>query len=113
MATPKEQLLSVLKALADKDLKEFQWFLQDAEMMKPFPAIPKCDLETADRLDTVDLMVQTYDEDNVEVTRKVLSKMNKNDLVQHLSGTSSGTEGKSWEERKRDTRKYSYNSHIM
>ncbi|XP_029923650.1 NLR family CARD domain-containing protein 3-like [Myripristis murdjan] len=61
-------------------------------MMKPFPAIPKCDLETADRLDTVDLMVQTYDEDNVEVTRKVLSKMNKNDLVQHLSGTSSGTE---------------------
>uniref|UniRef100_A0A668ADQ4 B30.2/SPRY domain-containing protein n=1 Tax=Myripristis murdjan TaxID=586833 RepID=A0A668ADQ4_9TELE len=92
MATPKEQLLGVLEDLADKDLKKFQWFLQDAEIMSPFPAIPKSKLETADRLDTVDLTVQTYGEDTVEVSKKVLSKMNKNDLVQRLSDTSSGTE---------------------
>ncbi|XP_029923752.1 protein NLRC3-like, partial [Myripristis murdjan] len=37
-------------------------------------------------------MVQTYGKNTLEVTKKVLSKMNKNDLVQRLSGTSSGTE---------------------
>ncbi|XP_029903843.1 NACHT, LRR and PYD domains-containing protein 3-like, partial [Myripristis murdjan] len=92
MATLREQLLDVLKDLVEDDLKEFQWFLQDPEIMKPFPAVPKSKLEKVDRLDTVDLMVQTYGKDTVEVTKKVLSKMNKNDLVQRLSGTSSGTE---------------------
>uniref|UniRef100_A0A668A346 Pyrin domain-containing protein n=1 Tax=Myripristis murdjan TaxID=586833 RepID=A0A668A346_9TELE len=79
------QLLSVLEDLGKEDLKGFQWFLQNAEIMSPFPAIPKSKLETADRMDTVDLMVQTYGKDPVEVTKKVLSKMNKNDLVQRLS----------------------------
>ncbi|XP_029935551.1 uncharacterized protein LOC115379033 [Myripristis murdjan] len=92
MVTLQEQLLSVLEDLGKEDLKGFQWFLQNAEIMSPFPAIPKSKLETADRMDTVDLMVQTYGKDPVEVTKKVLSKMNKNDLVQRLSGTSSGAE---------------------
>uniref|UniRef100_A0A667XWD8 Pyrin domain-containing protein n=1 Tax=Myripristis murdjan TaxID=586833 RepID=A0A667XWD8_9TELE len=93
MATLREQLLGVLEDLGEEDLKKFHWFLQDPEIMSPFKAIPKCNLGKADRLDTVDLMVQTYGKNTLEVTKKVLSKMNKNDLVQRLSGTSSGTEG--------------------
>ncbi|XP_029923613.1 NACHT, LRR and PYD domains-containing protein 12-like, partial [Myripristis murdjan] len=92
MATLKEQLLGVLEDLGKEDLNKFKWFLKDAEIMSPSPAIPKSKLEKANRLVTVDLMVQIYGKNTVEVTKKVLSKMNKNDLVQRLSGTSSGTE---------------------
>ncbi|XP_022616365.1 NACHT, LRR and PYD domains-containing protein 12-like [Seriola dumerili] len=50
-------------------------------------------LEKAERRDTVDLMVQTCGfHGALEVTRKVLEKINRNDLVQSLSDTSSATE---------------------
>uniref|UniRef100_UPI003AAB35A6 protein NLRC3-like n=1 Tax=Centroberyx gerrardi TaxID=166262 RepID=UPI003AAB35A6 len=85
MATPVQRLLGTLEDLGDDELKKFKWFLQQADILEGFPAIPKSRLEKADRQDTVDQMVQTYSENTLEVTKKVLRKINKNDLLEHLS----------------------------
>ncbi|XP_029913609.1 NLR family CARD domain-containing protein 3-like [Myripristis murdjan] len=91
MAALKELLLETLNDLGDKELKEFKWYLQ-AEILEGLPAIPKSRLEKADRPDTVDQMVQTYNQHCLEVTKKVLMKINRNDLVQNLSNTGSEPE---------------------
>ncbi|XP_078140917.1 NACHT, LRR and PYD domains-containing protein 3-like [Centroberyx gerrardi] len=93
MATDKEKLLKTLEDLGDEELKKFQWFLQQDDILEGFPAIKKSRLENADRLDTVDQMVQTYNQHSLEVTKKVLMKINRNDLEQSLSNSSSGPEG--------------------
>ncbi|XP_039979943.1 NACHT, LRR and PYD domains-containing protein 3-like isoform X2 [Xiphias gladius] len=85
-------LLETLEDLGDKELKHFKWYLQQADFLKDFPSIPKCQLEDADRPDTVDLMMQTYSHQCVEVARKVLKRMRRNDLVESLSNTGSGPE---------------------
>ncbi|XP_035510164.1 uncharacterized protein LOC118322559 [Morone saxatilis] len=65
-----------------------------SDLLKDFPPIPRSRLENADRPDTVDLMVQTYNHQCVEVAKKVLKKMRRNDLVESLSNPSSpGPEG--------------------
>ena len=76
-SNPKEDLLRTLQNLAEDDFKTFKWYLEQPEVLEGLPAIPKCRLEKVDRLDTVDLMVQTYSEHTLQVTRKVLRKMNK------------------------------------
>ncbi|XP_070703454.1 NLR family CARD domain-containing protein 3-like [Pempheris klunzingeri] len=86
MATAIE-LLETLEDLGDRELKTFKWYLQQADFLKDFSAIPKSQLEAADRPDTVDLMVQTYSHQCVEVARKVLKRMRRNDLVESLSNT--------------------------
>ncbi|XP_034450168.1 NACHT, LRR and PYD domains-containing protein 12-like isoform X5 [Hippoglossus hippoglossus] len=91
MAAVTELLLGTLEDLADEELKSFKWFLQQAEIPEGFPAIPKSHLEKADRLDTLDLIVHTYQEHSMEVTMKVLTKISRNDLVQRLSCISSGS----------------------
>ncbi|XP_069381218.1 NACHT, LRR and PYD domains-containing protein 12-like [Paralichthys olivaceus] len=91
MAAVTELLLETLEDLAHEELKIFKWFLQQAEILEGFPAIPKSHLEKADRLDTLDLIVHTYNEHSMEVTMKVLTKINRNDLVQRLSSISSGS----------------------
>uniref|UniRef100_A0A667X7C5 B30.2/SPRY domain-containing protein n=1 Tax=Myripristis murdjan TaxID=586833 RepID=A0A667X7C5_9TELE len=78
------QLLSVLEDLREDEFRKFQWFLGDHDIQKDLPAIPKYKLDHADRLDTVDLMVQMYDAESAEVTKRVLSLMNRSDLVHHL-----------------------------
>lgn len=83
-----ELLLETLMDLGDEELKIFKWFLQQEEILKDFPAIPKSHLKKADRMDTVDLIVQTYNKQFVEVIKKVLTKINRNDLVQKLSNIS-------------------------
>ncbi|XP_030262363.1 NACHT, LRR and PYD domains-containing protein 12-like [Sparus aurata] len=90
MATPAE-LLATLKDLADGEFKEFKWFLQQADILEGFPAIPKSHLVNADRLDTVDEITDTYDKNAVEVTIKVLKEIKKNDLVQRLSNINSSS----------------------
>ncbi|KAM3863769.1 NACHT, LRR and PYD domains-containing protein 3-like [Diretmus argenteus] len=91
MAAPKQQLLRTLEDLKDEELKRFKWFLQQADVLADYPAIPTCQLERADRCDTVDQMVQTYGLPGaLEVTRKVLVEINRNDLAQSLSNSSSG-----------------------
>ncbi|XP_031732078.1 NACHT, LRR and PYD domains-containing protein 12-like isoform X1 [Anarrhichthys ocellatus] len=88
MARPVE-LLATLKDLADEEFKEFKWYLQQAEVLGGFSPIPRSQLEKADRMDTVDEIIETYEQNAVEVTIKVLKLINKNDLVQRLSNISS------------------------
>lgn len=91
-----EDLLNTLEDLGDEEFSKFKWFLQQPDSLQGFLSIRKRDLETADRLKTVDLMVQTYRLPGaVEVIRKILEKINRNDLVQSLSDSSSGPEGQS------------------
>ncbi|XP_071321107.1 uncharacterized protein [Trachinotus anak] len=51
-ASVKEQLLEALQDLGAKELELFQWYLQDAELPDGFPAIKRCYLEDASRLQT-------------------------------------------------------------
>ncbi|KAI3363969.1 hypothetical protein L3Q82_001567 [Scortum barcoo] len=89
MTTPKEVLLAALEDLGDEDFKKFKWLLQQPEVLDGFPAIPKSRLEKADRVDTVDQMVHTFSINTIKVTKKVLGKMNQNDLMKNLSDTTS------------------------
>ncbi|KAF7646230.1 hypothetical protein LDENG_00191350 [Lucifuga dentata] len=97
MATLKEKLWNILDDLKEEEFKRFKWLLQQADIMHTIipnlhvnPAIPVSRLERADRQDTVQLMVQTYGlPGTLEVTRKVLMKIDRNDLVQCLPSTSS------------------------
>ncbi|XP_078140918.1 NACHT, LRR and PYD domains-containing protein 3-like [Centroberyx gerrardi] len=100
MATDKEKLsktkrllIKTLEDLGDEDFKNFKWELQQDDILEGFPAIPKSRLEKADRRGTVDQMVQTYNKNTLEVTKKVLMRINRNDLVQSLSNNSSGLKG--------------------
>uniref|UniRef100_UPI003AAC1B5A protein NLRC3-like isoform X2 n=1 Tax=Centroberyx gerrardi TaxID=166262 RepID=UPI003AAC1B5A len=97
MATDKEKLsktkrllIKTLEDLGDEDFKKFKWELQQDDILEGLPAIPKSRLENADRRDTVDQMVQTYNKNTLEVTKKVLMRINRNDLEQSLSNSSSG-----------------------
>ncbi|XP_062293709.1 NLR family CARD domain-containing protein 3-like [Scomber scombrus] len=74
---PKEDLFRTLQNLGENDFKTFKWYLEQPEVLEDLPTIPKSRLEKADQLDTVDLMVQTYSENTLQVTKKVLGKMNK------------------------------------
>ncbi|TDH02483.1 hypothetical protein EPR50_G00173620 [Perca flavescens] len=91
----KERLLNTLKDLSDEEFKEFKWFLQQPEILVGFPAIPKNQLEKADRLDTVDKIIQTFSRQSVEVVKLVLKKINRNDLVEKLSSINTGAQGES------------------
>uniref|UniRef100_A0A3P9PE24 Protein NLRC3-like n=1 Tax=Poecilia reticulata TaxID=8081 RepID=A0A3P9PE24_POERE len=73
--TSEELILRALKDLGDTELKEFKWYLQKSEVLGDFPIIPKSRIDKADRTDTVDQMIQTYCESTLEVTKKVLRKL--------------------------------------
>ncbi|XP_067439209.1 NLR family CARD domain-containing protein 3-like [Thunnus thynnus] len=73
------ELLEVLEDLANEQLKYFQWFLQKEALLDGFEAIKKSQLEDADRLKTVDLMVQKYSENSLVVMRMVLKKITRNE----------------------------------
>ncbi|KAL7395668.1 hypothetical protein ABVT39_021041 [Epinephelus coioides] len=84
-----ELLLNIFLDLGDNELKHFHWHLQQADNQESL-FIPKCQLEKADRLDTVNLMMQTFSTSTREVTVKILRKIKRNDLVLRLSNNSSG-----------------------
>ncbi|XP_078142480.1 protein NLRC3-like [Centroberyx gerrardi] len=92
MATDKEKLLETLEHLGEEEFEKFKWFLQQDDSLESFPAIKKSRLEKENRLYTVDQMVQTYSRNTLDVTKKVLMKINRNDLVQSLSDSSSEPE---------------------
>lgn len=79
-------VLRALKDLGDNELKEFKWYLQKPETLGGFPIIPKSKIDKADRTDMVDQMLQTYCESTLQVTKKILKKLDRNDLVQGLVG---------------------------
>eukprot|EP00064_Thunnus_orientalis_P022519 superscaffoldBa00007647_g22717 len=88
----KEDLLKTLEDLIGKDFEDFKWFLKH-ESLEGHQAIKASQLEKAERRDTVDLMVQTYQLPGaVEVTKKLLKKINRNDLLQSSSDSSPGPE---------------------
>ena len=61
-----------------------EWFLKD-ERLEDSSTIPNSKLEKAKTWDTVDLMTQNYTPPGaVEVTKQVLKKMKRNDLVLKL-----------------------------
>lgn len=107
MATSVE-LLAILEELADGDFKKFKWLLQQAEVLEGFPAIPKSQLENADRMDTVSEIADTFDRNATEVCIKVLKTMKKNDLVQRLSNINSTSKGKKGGDSMRKKVKYIY-----
>ncbi|XP_056608877.1 NACHT, LRR and PYD domains-containing protein 12-like, partial [Triplophysa dalaica] len=79
MGSVKELLKNSLNDLRKEQLKEFQWHLKNDYK------VPVSHLEKADVLDTVDRMVQSYEpEDAVKITRKILMKINQNQLAKDL-----------------------------
>ncbi|KAG7236313.1 hypothetical protein INR49_001132 [Caranx melampygus] len=81
METPvKEQLLHILRKLESRELESFQWYLQDADLLAGFPAIPKCELEGASRQRMVTLMVGLYTtEKALQVATFILKKLGINE----------------------------------
>uniref|UniRef100_A0A4W5QJA0 Pyrin domain-containing protein n=1 Tax=Hucho hucho TaxID=62062 RepID=A0A4W5QJA0_9TELE len=76
-------LLNTLEELGRRDLKKFQWCL--IKGVEGFSSISKGQLEDADRLVTVDRMVQSYcDEGAVKITLVILRKMDQNNLADEL-----------------------------
>ncbi|XP_067456885.1 golgin subfamily A member 4-like isoform X3 [Thunnus thynnus] len=95
MTPVKEKLLETLKELRFWEFLQFKEVLQELQM-KEFPRIPRVRIEMAqNKVDLVELMVEICGQQSVEVTREVLKKMNKTDLVQRLSDTLSGSKGPS------------------
>ncbi|CAG5965460.1 unnamed protein product [Menidia menidia] len=71
-------LLGALEDLDSRELKLFHWLLQTAnESRDGFQPIRKSRLEHADRLDTVDLMVQAYAAGAGEVARSLLQQVER------------------------------------
>lgn len=66
-----EQPLEMLENLEVEELERFHSYLQDVPV-----TINKCQLENADKLETRDLMAQTYTNDHVmEVATSILKKL--------------------------------------
>uniref|UniRef100_A0A8C9X976 Pyrin domain-containing protein n=1 Tax=Sander lucioperca TaxID=283035 RepID=A0A8C9X976_SANLU len=93
METPKEVLLRTLEDLGAEDFEKFKWYLQG--VLKDFPAIPKSKLENVNRVNTVDMMFQTYSINTINVTTIVLVKIHQNVLVQNVSNIIYEPAGKS------------------
>ncbi|KAM7419951.1 hypothetical protein PAMA_016856 [Pampus argenteus] len=86
-----EDLLNTLEDMREQEFKDFKWYLQQPDILAGYQPIKTSRLETAERRDTVDLMVQTYQlHGALKVTKKLLEKINRNDLLQSLSDSSSG-----------------------
>ncbi|XP_051237217.1 NACHT, LRR and PYD domains-containing protein 12 isoform X7 [Dicentrarchus labrax] len=88
-----EDLLKTLEDLTADEFKNFKWYLRQPDNLEGYSTIRVAKLEWAERWDTVDLMVNTYTLPRaLKVTKKVLEKINRNDLVKSLPDTSSGPE---------------------
>ncbi|GAA6233140.1 NACHT, LRR and PYD domains-containing protein 12 isoform X1 [Lates japonicus] len=85
-----EDLLKTLENLREEEFKDFKWHLKYPDVLDGYQPIKASKLEKAERRDTVDLMVQTHGlHGALRATKKVLEKINRRDLVQSLSDTSS------------------------
>ncbi|XP_051812172.1 NACHT, LRR and PYD domains-containing protein 3-like [Acanthochromis polyacanthus] len=88
MTTPQEILLRTLEELGKEEFDKFKWYLNQEGVLEDFKSIPKSRLEEANRVNTVDQMVQIYGTTNaIKVTEKVLMKMKKTELVRKISKT--------------------------
>ncbi|XP_070848168.1 E3 ubiquitin-protein ligase TRIM21-like [Chaetodon trifascialis] len=88
MAKLAEELWNTLQDLGEDEFKNFKWFLKQDDVLEGFSGIAVAQLEKAERRDTVDLMVQKYQGPGaLQVALKVLEKISRNDLVQHLESS--------------------------
>ncbi|KAL0150986.1 hypothetical protein M9458_053713 [Cirrhinus mrigala] len=80
MASVEELLLNSLEKLKNDHLKKFQWHLKNDH-----ECIPKYEMENADRLKTVDKMVECFEpEEAVKIMVGILRKMNQKKLAEQL-----------------------------
>ncbi|XP_053198757.1 NLR family CARD domain-containing protein 3-like [Scomber japonicus] len=85
-------LLNILDDLTDNEFENFKWSLK-YEKVGDITPIKESQLEKAERRNVVDLMVQKYEfAGAVEVTKSVLKKISRNDLVTKLPTIGSGAE---------------------
>lgn len=90
-----EKLWKTLQRLNGEEFKTFKWFLKK-KVLESFSGIPVAQLEGAERSETVDLMVQKYqDSGALKVTLLVLGKIFRNDLVEDLLEETKDFKGKS------------------
>ncbi|KAM8772720.1 NACHT, LRR and PYD domains-containing protein 3-like isoform 1-T3 [Acanthopagrus schlegelii] len=88
-----EDIFNTLEDLKVDEFKDFKWYLKLPDILEGYQPMKQSRLETAERRDTVDLMVNTFTLDGaLKVTKKILEKIKRNDLVQSLSASSSGPE---------------------
>ncbi|XP_044199518.1 NACHT, LRR and PYD domains-containing protein 14-like [Thunnus albacares] len=87
----KEDLWKTLQELKEDEFKNFKWFLKEDDILEGFKGIPVAQLEKAGREETVDLMVHKHqDHGALQLTKKVLEKISRKDLVQRLQNSPSG-----------------------
>ncbi|XP_050964607.1 NACHT, LRR and PYD domains-containing protein 12 isoform X3 [Labeo rohita] len=80
MLSVKELLVDSLRELVEADLKEFQWRLKNDHN-----CISNSEMENADRLKTVDMMVACFgSEEAVKIMVDILRKMKQNDLAEQM-----------------------------
>ncbi|XP_029985021.1 NACHT, LRR and PYD domains-containing protein 12-like [Sphaeramia orbicularis] len=85
MATPRRILSDTLENLGAEDFRLFKWHLQQRDFQGNFIPISICQLEGADKTETLDQMLKTYSIYTVKVARIVLVQMNRNDHADKLS----------------------------
>ncbi|XP_053182844.1 apoptosis-associated speck-like protein containing a CARD [Scomber japonicus] len=90
----KDKLLEILGELSFEEIEHLKWLLKHLQV-EDCPIIPRYQLEMADMVDLVDLIVEICGQQSVEVTREILKEMNRMDLVWSLSDTSSAFKGPS------------------
>ncbi|XP_078126744.1 uncharacterized protein LOC144530843 [Sander vitreus] len=78
----KQLLARTLQELGADDFRAFKWYLEKI--------IPTSKLDGADRLQTVDLMVQLQPLQAVDMTIEYLTTINRNDLALELSQNNAG-----------------------
>ncbi|CAI5657272.1 unnamed protein product [Oreochromis niloticus] len=80
----------MLDDLGEEQLKRFHFYLQN-EPVGDFQTIKKSRLENADRLKTVDVMIQSYSDHAMEVATLIIMMMNNKRVPN--SGLTQGSEG--------------------
>ncbi|XP_067440108.1 NACHT, LRR and PYD domains-containing protein 1 homolog [Thunnus thynnus] len=89
MAAVKEMLLETLNDLSYQQLKKFKDVLQLTVSQKDLQDISLKLIDTENSADILNLMLQNYGQQSVDLTVRIFKKMNRSDLVQRLSNTSS------------------------
>ncbi|XP_038585242.1 stonustoxin subunit beta-like isoform X2 [Micropterus salmoides] len=88
-----KDLLKTLENLREEEFKKFKWYLRQPDVLETYQTMKVFELETADRLKTVDLMVNAFNlHGALKQTKKILAEIPRKDLVQSLPETSSGPE---------------------
>ena len=78
-------MLKILENLGEEDFEKFQWHLkQPGNHLEGLQPIPTSHLENADRMKTVDLMVQNYTSASEQILNNVLEEIGRNDLAAEL-----------------------------